>query len=328
MVKSWQLSPWHVLLVAVLLCGAMFAHASTADVEQWLARMQQASVEQNYRGTFVLTRGKMSSSMRVVHAYENGVESERLMQLDGEMGEIIRRNGQVMCIFPDNRVVQLEKDRFANQVVKAFADFMPDSRYYALAVSGDERLINRQVVRVEVKARDQHRYSYVLWLDKQTGLLLKSSLRNAAGEELEHFRFTDIEFPARIQPEELQPMTQGAVVAHEFIPPVPQDQRWPDAMMWNVGYQPPGFAAVMAPKRPGVNAMLYSDGLASYSIFVERVNPDMMPEGASMVGATVAYADKLEAEGHHYAVTVIGQIPPMTAMKVAESVRPSMQGGS
>lgn len=328
MLERWHASRRRVCVACLLLMVSLLAYADTTSVEAWLARMQKASVEQNYRGTFVLTRGAMSSSMRVVHAYADGIESERMTQLDGEMGEIIRRNGEVMCIFPDNRVVQLEKDSFSNQVVKAFADFMPDSRFYTLSVRGESRLINRTTVHIDVRARDAHRYSYELWLDKQTGLLLKSSLSNAKGKVLEHFRFTDIAFPEHIAEEELEPMTKGAVVAHEFIPPVPQDQRWPDAMMWEVAYLPPGFSAIKAPKRPGVNTMLYSDGLASYSVFVERVTEDAMPEGASMVGATVAYAEKLQTDGHHYAVTVIGQIPPMTAMKVAESVKPTMKQGS
>ncbi len=300
------------------------AEAASSDVKQWLARMQTAAMEQNYKGTFVLTRGSMSSTLRVVHAYINGMEIERLTQLDGAMGEIIRRGGEVMCVFPDNRVVQLEKDSFANSVVQAFADFMPDPRFYVLTLDGETRLVNRSSVQVSVKALDDHRYTYQLWLDKQTGLLLKSSLQSAKGEELERFRFTEISFPESISAEELQPMNMDKAVAHEFIPPVPVDRSWPDNTMWQVGFVPPGFHAVRDARQPGDNVMLYSDGLASYSVFIERVAADMMPEGASMVGGTVAYADKLENDGHHYAVTVVGQIPAMTAMLVAESVRPKV----
>ncbi|MDX1453009.1 MAG: MucB/RseB C-terminal domain-containing protein [Oleiphilaceae bacterium] len=318
------LSPMQILLALLFALSSVIARGDTSQIEVWLSRMQTAAIEQNYRGTIVISRGNMSSSLRVVHRFADGVETERLTQLDGAMGEIIRHGNNVMCVFPDNRVVQLEKNKFANPVVKAFADFMPDSRYYELALLKEQRLVNRATVNLRVAARDQHRYTYDLWLDKPTGLLLQSSLLDANGKELERFRFTQIEFPDVINDEELEPMHGGKIVAHEFIPPVPVDQRWPDNVMWQVNYVPPGFDAVSAALKPGDNVMAYSDGLASFSIFVERVAADMMPEGASMVGATVAYADKFESDGHHYAVTVVGQIPAMTAMMVAESVRPKM----
>jgi sigma-E factor negative regulatory protein RseB len=70
--------------------------------------------------------------------------------------------------------------------------------------------------------------------------------------------------------------------------------------------------------------MLYSDGLATFSVFVEQIESNSMPIGASVVGATVAYHHRVMEGSHHYGVTVMGEVPAMTAMMVAESVRPTM----
>ena len=296
----------------------------TQSAEYWLEKMQDAAAKVNYRGTFVFSRGEMTSSMQIVHRYTDGLEQERMKQLDGEMGEIIRNGSEVICILPGNRIVQVEPDQFSNKVVQAFSGFMPDHKYYSLQLVGFDRLVERSTVKLAISANDQNRYSYSLWLDQQTGLLLKSSLLDHSGVELERFHYTQIDFPLDISPDELKPSSHGGAVTHEMIPPVKKDFMWPGAMDWDVSWVPPGYEQVKRGAKASNNVMLYSDGLATYSVFVEKVASDMMPNGASMVGAMVAYSLKLSSDEHHYNVTVVGEIPAMTAMMVAESVKPSM----
>jgi len=298
---------------------------SERSPEQWLEKMQSATVNENYRGTFMFSRGKMSSSMSIVHRLQNNEEQELLKQLDGEMGEIVRNGTQVMCVFPDNRVVQLEQSKYSNKVVQLFSNFMPDQKNYRLKNLGACRQVERPCVKLAIEAEDQHRYSYFLWLDKQTGLLLKSVLKNHEGIDLERFQYTHIEFPDVIDDQDLEPMNAGSLIEHVMIPTVKKDIRWPNKMMWKSMWIPSGFMRVNGENKPGSNVMVYSDGLANYSIFVEKIKEGMMPEGASQVGATVAYTQVLQYNSHEYGVTVIGEIPAMTAMLVAESVKPEMQ---
>ncbi len=307
------------VLGGLLLVSLCWAQERTAY--EWLQAMQQASKQENYQGVFMFSRGEMSSTVQVVHRYQNGLVEERLRQLDGEMGEIIRHGADVICVFPDNRVVQLEKNNFGNRLVEALSDFMPGHEFYELETAGAERLIERSAIKLRIAARDKHRYSYALWLDQETALLLKSSILNAEGKELERFQFTQIAFPKQIPDSALAPMNAGELVEHEWIPPVRKDQDWPEAMQWNASWIPPGFKGM----RKAPNIMLYSDGLATYSIFVEAADEERMPDGASMVGATVAYSHSLQSGVHQYGVTVMGEIPAMTAMMIAESIQPEMQ---
>ena len=46
-----------------------------------------------------------------------------------------------------------------------------------------------------------------------------------------------------------------------------------------------------------------------------------MPTGASRIGATTIYMTQLQSGNHVFLVTVVGEIPPAAARKVAESVR-------
>jgi len=69
---------------------------------------------------------------------------------------------------------------------------------------------------------------------------------------------------------------------------------------------------------------VFSDGLASFSVFIESPGKGNMPEGKLVVGATVAYVHRLKWKRHDYMVTVVGEVPFTTAMKVAETVVPEI----
>ena len=112
----------------------------------WLMYMQTASLEQNYQGRFVFSRGPMSSAMSIIHQYSDGVEKERLKQLDGEMGEIVRDGERVMCVFPDNRVVEVESSPISHNFTNKFVGFMPGKSQYALSVVGKDRMIESSLV--------------------------------------------------------------------------------------------------------------------------------------------------------------------------------------
>jgi sigma-E factor negative regulatory protein RseB len=295
-----------------------------ATPEQWLEKMQRASIEESYQGTFVFSRGEMSSSMSIVHRYHEGEEQELLKQLDGEMGEIVRQGNQVMCVFPDNRVVELEKTKHSNKIVQSFSNFLPNQTNYRLQLIGECRLVERPCIKLAIKAVDTHRFSYALWLDKQTGLLLKSVLKNSDGLSLEQFQYTSISFPDKISDTSLEPMNSGSLVKHVMIPHVKKDVTWPSEINWKSEWVPPGFLPVNSNEQQGGNVLIFSDGLANFSVFIEKIEVDMMPEGASQVGATVAYTQTFTFKSHQYSVTVIGEIPAMTAMLVAESVKPVM----
>ncbi|MDX1799676.1 MAG: MucB/RseB C-terminal domain-containing protein, partial [Marinobacter sp.] len=67
-------------------------------------------------------------------------------------------------------------------------------------------------------------------------------------------------------------------------------------------------------------AIAFSDGLAGFSVFVESLDPIKMPTGASRIGATTVYMRQVALAGQDFLITVVGEVPPETAMKVAESV--------
>jgi sigma-E factor negative regulatory protein RseB len=312
-----------LLLIMLLVTPVSFA-SDDLSAEQWIAKMREAATYSSYRGTFMFSRGDMSSSMRVVHRFKDGEEQERLTQLDGEMGEILRRGMEVICLVGEHNLVKLEKGEFGNPVSSSFKEYMPGQAHYRLEKRGIERVVNRPAKKLLVEAQDLMRYSYRLWLDHETGLLLKSQVVGDDGQSLETFQFTSLEIPTQTKEDEFTFDMDSEAVVMRTIPMSQPDKLWPSGVQWNVAWVPSGFKTMSAPGN-GRDVMLYSDGLASFSVFVEKRKDEMLPIGASMVGATTLYFSEFAHEGMAYAVTVVGEIPAMTAMKVAKGVKAVME---
>jgi sigma-E factor negative regulatory protein RseB len=93
---------------------------------------------------------------------------------------------------------------------------------------------------------------------------------------------------------------------------------------WNVSALPPGFSQqlqrnhFLPDKKYPVEHHVYSDGLASVSVFIERHSEDDDAfVGGSAMGGVNAYGRIM---GDH-SVTVVGEVPPVTVKQIAESLR-------
>jgi sigma-E factor negative regulatory protein RseB len=68
-----------------------------------------------------------------------------------------------------------------------------------------------------------------------------------------------------------------------------------------------------------VNTMMYSDGIAAFSVFIEAMPPAGAGNVVSRNGATVAVTH-LSRQAEPHLVTVVGELPTETAQKIARSV--------
>lgn len=317
------------LLFSLVLLPVSALAETSGKVEQWLERLGPALNATSYRGVFVYARGDQVHSMRIIHRFRDGVVDERLVMQDGGAGEIVRKGSDVVCVLPDQGRFKLE------QVIPSgpFADvfnrkFMPVGRWYDAHVMGEDRVAGYDAVRIALTAKDSNRYSYQLWLEKRSGLLVKSQVQGASGQVLEHFQFTSLEITDDIHDDEFKIHTEGPEITGKLGPKgvrvgAESKHRMND---WELGWRPAGFIASAIPQAPKGHAVAYSDGLATFSVFVEPAGQLKMPQGASRIGATTVYTHDLTSGGKQFLVTVVGEIPPEAARRVAESVR--MQKGT
>lgn len=292
-----------------------------ASATVWLDRMSHSFRELSYRGIFSYQQGEQMESFRIVHTVFNGEEYERLEYLDGEPREIVRRGHSLNCMHPGHQLVRIYQQQ--QSLKQSAAQPAAVTRYYQFAVVGDGRVAGREVVKIAVTPMDDHRFGYDLALDRDTGLLLRSSLLGARGEVLERFQFVEVDIGVEI------PMVAFQAGEHSYH----ASHRKPlDAMSagslaenqgpWQVNWLPGGFTATMLNQQFGSTDMrTFTDGLTVFSVFLEVVEDvNDSAEGRAQKGATIAYSRALLLDNRPYRVTVVGEIPHTTAKKVAKSV--------
>ena len=87
-----------------------------------------------------------------------------------------------------------------------------------------------------------------------------------------------------------------------------------------MGWIPPGFAFVgQRQVRNHIDMLMYTDGLTTFSVFIE-VASGAIPEGVAQRGATLAVMDSLSYANKNYRITVVGEIPVVTAQKIAQNI--------
>ncbi|MFO7528517.1 MAG: MucB/RseB C-terminal domain-containing protein [Marinobacter sp.] len=317
--------PALLLTVLVLMVpGAVVAGSSESEANQWLERLAPALNMTSYRGVFVYARGDQVHSMQIAHRYRDGVVEERLVMQDGGSGEIVRRGVNVVCVLPDRGRVRLDQVIPSGPFAEAFtSQLMPISRWYSAEMVGGDRVAGYEAVEIALKSRDKYRYSHRLWLERTTGLLVKSHVRASSGDVMEQFQFTSLEITDNIPDREFEIRTEGREISRSLAADDGAAEASPVSRMngWELGWRPDGFAPAAAPRTGRGQVVAFSDGLAAFSVFVESAGRLNMPKGASRIGATTIYMHELESGGREFLVTVVGEVPPETARKVAESVR-------
>lgn len=294
------------------------------EARDWLHRMVMAVKQLNYEGTFVYAHGNQLEAMRIVHGADADGEHERMVSLNGAAREILRDDNVLTCILPDSRSVVVEKSRPKRFVPERLLE-LDDGLIglYEFQVRGEDRVAGRPARLLVIEPRDDYRYGYRLWLDEQTGMPLKSDLINTDGQVLEQMMFTQLEVRDRVDQAQLQPSISGT--DFKWYRPkenvsVPRN----DAKQWRVTSLPKGFSMAMQAEhampmsRMPVEHLMYTDGLASVSVYIEKQGSvEDALQGPSRMGAVNAYG--IEVAGHQ--ATVVGEVPRETVEMIARSLR-------
>ena len=306
-------------LLSLLLSGWFIVPAQADDAQDWLTRLGQAEQQQSFQGAFVYERNGSFSTHNIWHRVQDGKVRERLIQLDGSAQEVVRIDGQTQCV--SGTLIAGLGDS-PNSAARAF-DPQKLKNWYDLAVIGKSRVAGRSAVIVSLKPRDQHRYGFELHLDKETGLPLKSLLLDDKGRLLERFQFTQLDTADVPSEKDLQASNDCKPVNLEGD----KASAVKAAQVWHSDWLPPGFELTSSTARKDpqtktqVNSLMYDDGLARFSVFLEPLNGAAVTDTRTQLGPTVAVSRRLTTAQGDMMVTVVGEIPVGTAERIALSMR-------
>lgn len=295
------------------------------DAEDLVRRAMDAGRTLDYDGVFVYQREAALDSMRLIHRGSGGTEVERLVSLSGPAREVLRDGSRVTCTFADDKEVMVEKRQPRDLLTIGITDSVDAlTDEYEFRLAHTDRVAGRTTQVVQILPKTTDRYGYRLWIDTATQLLLKSVVLDHDGHPLEQVQFAQIAIGGPIGDELLKPEVTGVDFTwytNDGSPAAPA----PDAVSagWQVSWLPPGFEMhtqqtqhMVASKLP-VKHFVYSDGLATVSVFIEKLQGSTAPiEGYSSMGAVNAFSRVAD----DFQITVVGEVPQSTVRQIAAAV--------
>lgn len=299
--------------------------ARVPESRELIDSMADAGKKLNYEGVFVFNRGGRMDVMHMLHKSDASGEREKIVAMTGPAREIIRNNHTVTCVFPDTQEVMIERSRLQAFPAKLSGQIETIVGHYQMETVGSDRIAGRDTWVVSISPKDDFRYGYQLWIDKDTHLLLKSELRDEDGTPLEVAMFTDLEVHDSISDDQFAPSIKGKEYAwYQYNAQVESETAdEPGAGGWQVTWMPDGFKLSMHNEkttRTGsdfLEHLIYSDGVSMVSIFIEKLAAGAtVQSGPQKIGGVNVYA----RGAGDYQVTAVGEVPQATVMRMVDSV--------
>ncbi|MBF7074730.1 MucB/RseB C-terminal domain-containing protein [Glaciecola sp. MH2013] len=289
------------------------------SAESWLKRLARTIKSSSYEASFVLNvPGKDTQPFLWRHAVlEDGQHIEQLSSLNGPGFENVRIDNVISLFQPGYPPYSIYGDAIDGPIPVTLLN-APEQLFqsYQFILVGRNRVAGRAAQQIRISSKDKTRYGYHIWLDEETGMLLKLNMYGLKGEMLQQIQVTQLrvderiaEFFAQLQAETLPP------VLNVKMPPQRKHQ-------WYLAFKPVGMKVVkqdvhqLPVTGQVVEYLLLSDGLVNVSVYV-KADTGLFQEDVNLSnGANSVHS---RANGR-VQVTVVGDVPLVTAQKIAESI--------
>jgi len=310
------------VLGSALMVVSLVALASDDDW-QLLKRVTDAGRQQSLSGTYLHQMNGMLETFHIVRAGGSGVVQERRVALDGLPREIVRSGENLTCYAPDKKSLVAAKVSAMRLFPALMSDDVADvAQSYTLHRVGNDRVAQRDCRWLELKPRDQLRYSERICADSVTSLPLKMMTLTPHNEVVEQYTFTEIELTAPRDKSQLKPQFKLSSQLRGSAPALGQSHI---GNRMEVSGLPTGFKLIRSVQRslqPGtkgkpIRHMVFSDGLVMLSLFVEPLPTDIpavrsMNLHGAINMATASQGDQL--------LTLVGDMPAPTLLSLVRSI--------
>ncbi len=303
-------------------CFSAFG-AETESAKIFLEKLSKSLRELNFTTSFVVVKNNQVAPYHWLHGIgKDDQELEILTRLNGSRRDVLRKGNIVSYIEPEKEPFSVASNSIQGPIPAIFREEISqlEDNYRFISV-GRSRVLGRVAQLVRIVAKDKYRFSYWLWLDQQTGLLLKMAVVTRKGQVLEQVQFTHIEVNDTLS-ESLDKFQLADLPAITKINPLIKNQEF----QWQVGWLPRGFVEVKSNTHKlseynqvedkSVEFVMFSDGLIDVSVYVNPSKEKFMAAEYASDGATLVFNHILQG----IEVGIVGDIPLITARKIAESI--------
>ena len=320
----------------IALLSLVSANSLADDLFDMLKQMSEAGQNQNYHGTFILRKSENLSSLRVTHGVDEQGIWERMESLNGESKQVLRQNNRVFSIYPERQLITVRHTTDQQSLHPQLPENIDQLKlFYSMTRLADDRIANHPTLVVDLLPKDEYRYGYRYWIDKNTGMLLRCDLLTESDGVAEQMMFTSLEYVEGASSHGVD-LQQFERFNQQVIGESNSDSTENSKMVWKVRQLPKGFMLTQNTMRyskpsgsmlskndkgeanppPDLQHLVYSDGLASVSVFIEKNKGNGSHlQGASSMGSVNAFGHTLDK----YAITVVGAVPEKTVQLIAQT---------
>ena len=291
----------------------VFPLLSFAMEDPWLIleKSAKASQQLNYEGVFHSQSSSESNSTHVIHANIDNKEYCLLKMLDGAPNEVFCSGDMVYVTSQEGLLIKKRKNQFLFPSVLP-SDIKHLKKNYQLSFGEKKRVADRMAQHIELKAKDNLRFNYHIWIDEKNLLPLKLIVTNNKNQPIEQSTFTTIAFSEVIDKDIFEKninLSKVYVSKNKFI------ENYVSNKFWNLKDLPSGFKEVdlISRRVNGLNLLdyqiIFSDGLAYVSLFIRPITRGTEPkEGTVAIGPTNISARYQDG----YQIMSVGMVPPET----------------
>lgn len=309
--------------VGFLFTTSVFAD-SNGDALQWLRRVAMASEGLSYSGVFVYRCGQRSESSRITHVADGKEDMEHIEMLDGSPREVVRIGDEVRTWLPESRRVVIEQRMrqpgFPAVMTSGLADL---TDYYAIRRGAPDRVAGLDAQPILIEPRDRYRFARQLWIDRKSGLLLKMETLNENGEPRESSTFTEVHIGDAADRDAIKARFNH-VPGNWRVQNVQAQPTGSDDGLWRFNAVLPGFRQMasvlrqMRPDQPEGSQLVFSDGLAAISVFIDSLPSDTPPpaQGQFAMGAVNVYKRIVGK----YLIVLVGDVPASALKKFGDGI--------
>jgi len=320
----------YVMLITRIVLSCLFSIATlnaraATDEEMWqtLQKSAVAAHTLSYQGIFVCQSEQHSQSVRIKHLYNGQHEFAHNVVLDGTPREMLSQGGDLVIYNQKNERIVIGKRRGQNMfpaILPTNLDAIKAS--YSLRAGETERVADRQAQMLFLDPKDNLRYGYRFWIDSEYGLLLKSVMVNSQNKIMSSIAFNQLGLINNVNLDWFQPKidTNKSYVMEDEMPVIIDNNASPH---WILKELPAGYHKVdqmirmVHGKSLPVTHLVFSDGLASVSLFIKPIKKGVKPRvGHSTVGNTSVHSSVAGA----LQVTALGEVPKATVAQIANAV--------
>ena len=325
-VASHKMYLFKFLLIAVAVnLYVLVANVAIAnnDIPQLLNKMSQTLETGSYRGTFVFLHNGEVDTMRILHGYTSVGAREKLVSLNGDAREVIRDKDTLTCIWPKDKLVVIESARGSHGLPSSLPEDLDElALHYKLEEKGNSRVAGFSCKKISFEPLDEFRYGHELCINTSVGMLMESKTIDASGEVIEKMMFTRFRMLDAVPKQMFEPSVELNDFTWKTANTGLDGELQPDRA-WQIQNLPPGFSLqsvtrrLMSASKEPVQHMILTDGLASVSVFISKVDEQKNAyHGAHNKGVINAYARDL----NQHQITVVGEVPKGTVHMIGSSI--------